>query len=150
MIRYSSAAGLALALWGLSGPARAGLIFDPVGISFPTYTGTALPGMDVMAHEVLLAGDRMIFFGRMAGPIAPTQDDRRVVPLRGGPRPGHAPIPRPAAPPVIGPNVLWDSVVQHQPERHRPVQQHRRRRDHPAEPGRHHASAATSSPPACP
>ena len=27
----------------------------------------------MVAHEVLLAGDRLIFFGRMAGPIAPTQ-----------------------------------------------------------------------------
>ncbi|MEJ7639526.1 MAG: hypothetical protein WKF75_16510 [Singulisphaera sp.] len=62
-----------LLLTASPGPARAGLIFDPVGDILPTYTGTVLPGMDVTAHEVLLAGDRMIFFGRMAGPIAPTQ-----------------------------------------------------------------------------
>ena len=66
------AVGLLLA--GSPGPARAGLILDPAGDILPTYTGVVLPGMDVMAHEVLLVGDRLVFFGRMAGPIAPTQE----------------------------------------------------------------------------
>ena len=53
---------------------RAGLIADPTGDILPTYTGVQLPGMDVVAHEVRLVGDRLEFFGRMAGAIAPTQD----------------------------------------------------------------------------
>ena len=60
-----------------SGPASrraGGLIADPTGDILPTYTGVQLPGMDVVAHEVRLMGDRLEFFGRMAGPIAPTQD----------------------------------------------------------------------------
>jgi len=116
MNRYYSAAGLVLILAGLAGPARAGLIFDPVGDILPTYTGTVLPGMDVTAHEVLLAGDRMIFFGRMAGPIAPTQGIGALYLFgldrgRGTARFRNSP----AAPPIIGPNVLWDSVLRINP-----------------------------------
>ena len=96
--------------------ARAALIFDPAGDILPTYTGALLPGMDVLAHEVLVQEDRLIFFGRMAGPIAPTQAigglylfglDRG----QGTPRFLGA-----AAPPVIGPNVLWDSIVRINPD----------------------------------
>src|SRR3982751_5651157 len=54
--------------------ARSNTIADPRGDFLPTYTGAALPGLDVVAHQVTLAGDRVIFFGKMAGPIAPTQD----------------------------------------------------------------------------
>ncbi len=106
-----------LLLTASSGPARAGLIFDPVGDILPTYTGVRLPGMDVTAHEVLLAGDRMIFFGRMAGPIAPTQAIGALYLFgvdrgRGTPR-----FLNPAAgPPFIGPNVLWDMIVRINPD----------------------------------
>ena len=106
------AVGLLLA--GSPGPARAGLILDPAGDFLPTYTGPRDPGLDVTAHEVLLAGDRLIFFGRMAGPIAPTRAigglylfglDRG----RGTPR-------FLGGTPVIGPNVLWDSVLRTNPD----------------------------------
>ncbi len=116
MIRYGSAAGLVLILAGLAGPARAVLIFDPVGDILPTYTGTVLPGMDVTAHEVLLAGDRMIFFGRMAGPIAPTQAIGGLY-LFGVDRGQGTPrFLGPASPPTIGPNVLWDLIVRINPD----------------------------------
>jgi MYXO-CTERM domain-containing protein len=94
------------------GPARAALIADPVGDFLPTYTGPQDPGLDVVAHEVVLAGDRLTLFGRMAGPVAPTQavgglylfglDRGQGLPLFTLP---------PAVPPVIGPNVLFDSVL---------------------------------------
>jgi hypothetical protein len=72
----------------------------------------------VVAHEVVFLEDqgRVIFSGRMAGPVAPTQAigglylfgvDRGL----GTPRFLNAP----AAPPVIGPNVLWDSVLRINP-----------------------------------
>jgi hypothetical protein len=41
-----------------------------------TYTGRHDAGLDVLSHEVRLAGDRLIISGRMAGPIAPTQGPR--------------------------------------------------------------------------
>lgn len=88
---------------------------DPVDDVLPTYAGALAPGMDVVSHQVTLAGDRLVFFGQMAGPIAPTQAigglylygiDRG----RGTPR-----FLGSAAPPVIGPNVLWDAIVRINP-----------------------------------
>ena len=77
LLRRSLSAGTLIAvcllLAGLSGAARATLISDPVGDFLPTYTGAHDAGLDVLAHEVTLVGDRLNFFGRMAGPIAPTQ-----------------------------------------------------------------------------
>src|SRR3954451_4011318 len=52
MNRYSLAAGLALVLLGLAGPARAEEIADAIGDFLPTYTGPHDPGLDVVAHEV--------------------------------------------------------------------------------------------------
>src|SRR5262245_50789143 len=46
---------------------------DPVGDFLPTYTGPQNAGLDVVAHEVIVQEDRMIFHGRMAGPVAATQ-----------------------------------------------------------------------------
>jgi hypothetical protein len=63
---------LILAVW--LAPAHAALIPDPVGDFLSTYTGPHDPGLDVLAHEVTLVGDRLNFFGQMAGPIAPTQE----------------------------------------------------------------------------
>jgi len=108
------AVGLLLA--GPLGHSRAGPIVDPVGDFLPTYTGPHDAGLDVVAHEVLLQGNRMIFFGRMAGPIAPTQAIGGVYLVgldrgRGTPRF----LNPPAAPPVIGPNVLFDSVLRINP-----------------------------------
>jgi hypothetical protein len=87
-------------------------ISDPLGDFLPTYTGPHDPGLDVLSHEVRLAGDRLIFSARMAGPIAPTLaiggvyatglDRGQGAPLLTGP---------PDAPPIIGPNVLFDSVL---------------------------------------
>jgi hypothetical protein len=101
---------------GSPGFARADLIFDPVGDFLPTYTGSHDPGLDAVAHEVLLQGNRMIFFGRMAGPIAPTQAIGGVylVGLDRGPGTPRF-LNSPAAPPIIGPHVLFDSVVRINP-----------------------------------
>jgi hypothetical protein len=108
------AVGLLLA--GPLGHSRAGPIVDPVGDFLPTYTGPHDPGLDVVAHQVLLTGDRMVFFSRMAGPIAPTQAIGGVY-LIGLDRGQGTPrfLLSPAAPPVIGPNVLFDSVLRINP-----------------------------------
>ena len=91
---------------------RAGPILDPLGDFLPTYTGPQDPGLDVVAHEVTLVGDRLNFFGRMAGPIAPTQAIGGLY-LIGVDRGLGTPrfLNSPAAPPTIGPNVKWDSIV---------------------------------------
>src|SRR5687768_13371951 len=84
---------------------------DPVGDFLPTYTGPQLPGMDVVAHEVVVLEDegRVVFYGKMAGSVAATQGigglylfglDRG----RGTPR-------FLGGTPQIGPDVLWDSLV---------------------------------------
>ena len=98
------------------GVAHAGFIFDPVGDILPSYTGVPLPGMDVVAHEVVFTGDRLIFFGRMAGPIADTQAIGGLY-LFGLDRGQGTPRFRgePPGPPEIGPNVLWDSIVRVNP-----------------------------------
>jgi hypothetical protein len=86
-------------------------ISDPVGDFLPTYTGPQLPGMDVVAHEVVVLEDqgRVIFSGRMAGPIAPTQAIGGLY-LFGLDRGQGTPRFLGGTPP-IGPNVLWDSLV---------------------------------------
>jgi len=101
-----------LLLADLQRPARAALISDPPGDFLPTYIGPQDAGLDVLAHEVTLAGDRMNFFGRMAGPIAPTQAIGGLY-LFGVDRGQGTPrfLNSPAAPPIIGPNVLWDFIV---------------------------------------
>jgi hypothetical protein len=106
-----------LLLADLQRPARAALISDPPGDFLPTYTGAQDAGLDVLAHEVTLIGDRLNFFGRMAGPIAPTQAvgglyligvDRGLGTSRF--------LNSPAAPPTIGPNVKWDAIVRILPD----------------------------------
>jgi hypothetical protein len=86
-------------------------ISDPVGDFLPTYTGPQLPGMDVVAHEVVVLEDqgRVIFSGRMAGPIAPTQAIGGLY-LFGLDR-GQGTPRFLGGTPQIGPNVLWDSLV---------------------------------------
>src|SRR5262245_7621242 len=51
------------------------IISDPTGDILPTYTGVQDPGLDVVAHEVVYLEDQaqLVFFGRMTGPVAPTQ-----------------------------------------------------------------------------
>src|SRR5687768_15717078 len=107
----------AAAFAALPGPARAALIPDPVGDFLPTYTGPHNAGLDVVAHEVTLTADRLIFFARMDGPIAATQSIGGVY-ITGVDRgQGTARfLNAPAAPPTIGPNVLWDSVVRIAPD----------------------------------
>lgn len=93
-------------------PACAELITDPAGDFLPTYKGPRDPGLDAVAHEVLFAGDRLVFFGRMDGPIAPTRAIGGVYLFgldRGRGVPGF--LLAPSAPPEIGPNVLFDSVL---------------------------------------
>lgn len=93
------------------------LIADPVGDVLPTYTGGVLPGMDVVAHEVVLLEEqnRVVFHGKMAGPVAVTQSvgalylfgvDRGSGTARFLSTPG----------PVIGPTVVWDSIVRVNPD----------------------------------
>jgi hypothetical protein len=106
------AVGLLVA--GSVGSARADEIADPVGDFLPTYTGPQDPGLDVVAHEVTLLGDRIIFFGRMAGPIAPTQAIGGLY-LTGLDRGRGTPRFRASTPP-IGPNVLWDLIVRINPD----------------------------------
>jgi hypothetical protein len=101
-----------MALAVLPGLARAA-IDDPPGDFLSTYTGPHDAGLDVLAHEVRLAGDRLIFSGQMAGPIAPTQAVGGVYVIgldRGAGTARFLDTPMPA-PPIIGPNVLFDSVV---------------------------------------
>jgi hypothetical protein len=92
------------------------IISDPVGDILPTYTGVPLPGMDVVAHEVVLLGDRVVFSGQMAGPIADTQAIGALY-LFGVDRGLGTPrfLDPPNSPPVIGPNVVWDLVVRINP-----------------------------------
>ena len=103
-----------LLLTGPQGPARAALILDPVGDFLSTYTGPQDPGLDVVAHEVLFVGDRLSFFGRMAGPIAPTQAIGGLYLIgldRGQGTPRFL-----GGTPTIGPNVLWDLIVRINPD----------------------------------
>lgn len=113
MQRHSFAAGLALALFTLAGPAWADLITDPVGDFLGTYTGPHDPGLDVLEHQVTLEGDRLIFYGRMAGAIAPTQAVGGLY-LIGMDRGRGTPRFQGGTPP-IGPNVTWDLIVRINP-----------------------------------
>jgi hypothetical protein len=92
------------------------LISDPVGDFLPSYTGPQLPGLDVTAHEVVYLQDqaRLVFFGRMDGPIAPTQAANGLY-IFGVDR-GQGTARFAGRTPVIGPNVLWDSVVRINPD----------------------------------
>jgi hypothetical protein len=87
---------------------------DPTGDFLPGYTGPHDPGFDVVSYEAVLVGDRVIFAGEMAGPIAPTQALGGLYIIgvdRGQGTPRFA-----GRTPVIGPNVLWDSVVRVNPD----------------------------------
>ncbi len=95
---------------------RAAPLSDPRGDILPTYAGVALPGMDVVAHKVTIVGDRMVFFGRMAGRIEPTQEIGGLYLFGVDRGRGTARFLGPAAPPVIGPHVLWDSIVRVNPD----------------------------------
>jgi hypothetical protein len=113
MTPHTSAALFTLALLVLAGPARADLIADPPGDFLNTYTGPHDPGLDVLSHQATLAGDRLVFYGEMDGPIAPTQLIGGIYIIgvdrgRGTPR-------FLAGTPVIGPNVLWDLIVRINP-----------------------------------
>src|SRR5262245_41807536 len=106
-----------LLLAGLQCPATAAPISDPLGDFLPTYTGPHDAGLDVLAHEVTLAGDRLTFFGQMAGQIAPTQAIGGLY-LIGVDRGQGTPrfLNSPPAPPTIGPNVKWDAIVRILPD----------------------------------
>src|SRR5260370_28223837 len=64
---------------------------DPVGDFLPTYTGPQLPGMDLVAHDALLVGDRVVFSGKMAASVAATQEIGGLCLVRPGRRPGATP-----------------------------------------------------------
>ena len=94
------------------------LFTDPVGDILPSYTGPQLPGLDVVAHQVVFLEDqgRVIFFGRMNGSIAETQSVNGVYIIgvdRGLGTPRF--LTSPPAPPEIGPNVVWDSALRINP-----------------------------------
>jgi hypothetical protein len=94
--------------------ARSNTISDPRGDFLPTYTGPHDPGLDVIAHQTTLAGDRVIFFGRMAGPVAPTQEVGGLY-IIGVDRGRGTPRFR-SGTPLIGPNVTWDLIVRINPD----------------------------------
>jgi hypothetical protein len=116
MKRHAFAAAFVLAaliLLGIDHPGQADEILDPVGDFLPTYTGIKDAGLDALAHQVTLAGDRIVFYGRMDGPIAPTQAIGGLYLIgmdrgRGTPR-------FLAGTPQIGPNVTWDLIVRINP-----------------------------------
>jgi hypothetical protein len=101
-----------LLLGALSGTAGADAILDAPGDFLSTYTGAQDAGLDVLEHEVRIAGDRLIFSARMAGPIAATQavGGVYVTGLNRGPGTPRF-LSTPPSPPTIGPNVLFDSVL---------------------------------------
>jgi hypothetical protein len=102
----------------LEGRAVPAVIADPAGDLLSTYTGKQDPGLDVVAHEVdyLEDQERMVFSGRMAGSVAATQAVSGLY-LFGVDRGQGTPrfLSTPPAPPVIGPNVVWDSVLRINP-----------------------------------
>lgn len=113
MQRYHSTAGLALVLALLAVPVRADEIPDAAGDFLDTYTGPLDAGLDVLGHEVTFLGDRLVFFARMDGPIAPTQAIGGVYLIgldRGQGTPRFL-----LGTPVVGPNVLFDSVLRINP-----------------------------------
>jgi len=89
-------------------------ISDPVGDFLPGYTGPQDPGLDVIAHRALVTKSRVIFCGKMAGPIAPTGEIGGLY-IIGVDRGSGTPRFR-GRTPAIGPNVLWDSVVRVNPD----------------------------------
>src|SRR5687768_12891839 len=93
--------------------ARSSTIPDARGDFLPTYTGPHHPGLDAVRHQVTLAGDRVIFFAKMAGPIAPTQEIGGLY-LFGIDRGRGTPRFR-AGTPLIGAKVVWDSIVRINP-----------------------------------
>jgi hypothetical protein len=87
---------------------------DPAGDFLPTYTGARHPGLDVVSYEAVLVGDRVVFSGEMAGPVAATQAVNGLYVI-GVDRGRGTPRFRAGTPP-IGPNVLWDSIVRINPD----------------------------------
>ena len=108
----TTAAAAAVAVAVLPGQLSAAPIIDAPGDFLLTYTGPLNPGLDVIAHETTLTADRLIFYGKMSGDIASTASIGGVY-ITGLDRgQGTARfLVAPNAPPVIGPNVVWDSVV---------------------------------------
>jgi len=92
---------------------RSVLSADPVGDFLSTYTGPQNPGLDVVEHDVVLLEDRLVFSGRMAGAIAPTQEIGGLY-LVGMDRGLGTPRFTTGTPP-IGPNVRWDLIVRINP-----------------------------------
>jgi hypothetical protein len=114
--RALSRPSVRLRLEALEDRAVPALISDPVGDILPTYTGVQDPGLDVVAHEVVYLEDQaqLVFFGRMAGPVAPTQAVGGLY-LFGVDRGQGTPRFRGRVP-EIGPNVVWDSLVRVNPD----------------------------------
>ena len=93
--------------------ARSSTIADARGDFLATYTGPHEPGLDVIAHQTTVAGDRVIFFGQMAGPIAPTQEVGGLYVI--GVDRGRGTFRFRNGTPLIGPNVTWDLIVRINP-----------------------------------
>ncbi len=93
-----------------------GWIADPVGDFLPKYAGSQDPGLDVIAHRAMVTPQRVLFSGKMAGPIAPTQAPEIGGLYIIGVDRGRGTARFAGREPVIGPNVLWDSVVRVNPD----------------------------------
>jgi hypothetical protein len=93
---------------------RSDAIADAPGDFLSTYTGPHDPGLDVLKHQVTVVGDRVIFYGKMAGRIEPTRDVGGLY-LFGVDRGRGTPRFRNGTP-VIGPNVTWDLIVRINPD----------------------------------
>jgi hypothetical protein len=86
-------------------------IADAPGDFLATYTGVHDPGLDVVAHEAvyLVEQGRVVFYGKMAGSVADTAVNNGVYVIgvdRGLGTPRFL-----NGSPIIGPNVVWDSIV---------------------------------------
>ena len=95
------------------------IIADPVGDVMPTYAGGVLPGMDVVAHEVVLLEEqgRVVFYGKMAGSVADTQAIGALYLFGVNRGLGTARfLDPPNSTPVIGTNFVWDLVVRINPD----------------------------------
>src|SRR5262249_38964451 len=92
------------------------VISDPVGDFLTGYTGPRDGGFDVVAHEVVYLQDegRLVFYGRMDGPIAPTQAQGGLD-IFGVDR-GLGPPRFAGRRPFIAPNVLGASAAPINPD----------------------------------
>lgn len=100
--------GVGMLFAALTSPVRAASITDPVNDFLPTYTaGPQAVDLDIVAAEVSLSGDRLLFSGTLNGQIGTTPNVLYVFGLdRGQGTPIFA-----ADNPPVGSNVLFDAAL---------------------------------------